>query len=323
VTPLLFGLALLGAAEAAEPQYRQLRLVDGRVLTAQILATESDGLALQLPQGRALVPFDLLVDMLPTDALTYQEQPDWSVWVIADEPAADELFAAFASIDGVRATPVGDGAPEAVAAASRACDGDLDCIARVSADSGWRWLVRAEPKGGGQVRLTSRTNATSDPTSVRVTTSLDRIDDRVHELLGLERPYEPPPSVAVGPAVVTPEPEGVEDGPIELPKSERRKVLVQSFVPLPGYPSLKRGDTRGLATSLAIVVPATAVWVGAVGQGSQNAGEFTALSLIGFYGATVLTNQVMGLRSLERQQAGLAMGPTERGGPQLVVGARF
>ncbi len=319
MTPFLVGLAVLGTAQAAEPQYRQLRLVDGRVLTAQILATESDGLALQLPQGRALVSFDLLVDMLPTDGLSYREQPDWSVWVVADQPERDEILAAFAAIDGIRATPVGEGAPEAVAEASRECEDDLDCISRVSSESGWRWLVWAR-KQGGRLRLTSRTNSTTDPTTIDVSTSLENLDGRVHELLGLERPYEPPPAVAVVDPVVA-----VESEPEvpQIPKSERRKVALQSFVPLPGYPSLRRGDTGGFLTAMGLVVPATAVWVGAVGQGSQSPGEFVALSAVGFYGATVLTSQVLGHRTLDRQQAAISMAPTERGGPQVLIGARF
>ncbi|MEO0602949.1 MAG: hypothetical protein AAF211_16025 [Myxococcota bacterium] len=319
--PFVVGLVALGTAQAAEPQYRQLRLVDGRVLTAQILSTKSDGLALQLPQGRMLVPFDLLVDMLPTDGLTYQEQPDWSVWVVADQPERDDIIAAFSAIDGVRATPVGEGAPQAVAEASRECGDDLDCISRVSAESGWRWLVRAR-RSGERFQMTSRTNSTTDSTTIDVTTKLARLDRSAYELLALEAPYEPPPSVAVVDPVVV-GPDDASEAPTPVPKSDRRKVLLQSFVPLPGYPSLRRGDTRNFVTALGLVVPATAVWVGAVGQGSQSASEFTVLSLAGFYGATVLTNQVLGQRTLERQNAALSVAPTERGGTQLVVGARF
>ncbi|MEN0064480.1 MAG: hypothetical protein AAGA48_20195 [Myxococcota bacterium] len=320
--PLVFGLALMGSAQAVEPQYRQLRLVDGRVLTGQILATESDGLSLELPQGRALVPFDLLVDMLPTDALTYREQPDWSVWVVAEEPARGGILAAFSAVEGVRATPVGDGAPDPVAAASRACGTDLNCVALASNESGWRWLVVAEQKGSGELRITSRTNGLNDATTVNVVTPLARIDQHVHELIGLQRPVEPPPSIAVDPVATVPEDATKPEAP-RIAKSDRRKVLLESFVPLPGYPSLRRGDTGGMAAALGIVVPATAVWVGAVGQGSQNATELTVLSLAGFYGATVLTNQVMGQRTLKKQSAALSFGPTERGGTQILIGARF
>lgn len=320
---LLLGLALPGSVQAVEPQYRQLRLVDGRQFVAQIVSTESDGLALELPQGKALVPFDLLVDMLPSDALSYQSQPDWSVWIVAEDDAdRSALLAAFGAVEGVRAMPVGEGVPEAVADQSRECGTDLDCIARVSEESGWRWIVRARRKASGALQLTSRTNTTADPTTIDVQAPLARVDQHVHELLSLERPYEPPPSVAVDPVTVAPvEPVEVE-GPV-IAKSDRRRVVVQSFVPLPGYPSLKRGDTKGFATALGLVVPATAIWVGAVGQGSQSPGEFTALSVAGFYGATVLTNQVIGQRTLQRQAAAVSVAPTERGGTQLIVGASF
>ena len=43
---LLAALGLPALARADEPQYRKLTLVDGRVLTAEILSTEPQGLLL-------------------------------------------------------------------------------------------------------------------------------------------------------------------------------------------------------------------------------------------------------------------------------------
>ena len=85
------------------------------------------------------------------------------------------------------------------------------------------------------------------------------------------------------------------------------KLFGMSFVPLPGYPSLRQGDTAGFALSMAVVLPATAGWIGATGKNAQSVPEHAAMSIGGFYVATVAINQLFGKRSRDRA-AKFAMG---------------
>ena len=97
------------------------------------------------------------------------------------------------------------------------------------------------------------------------------------------------------------------------------KVFGLSFVPLPGYPSLAQGDGAGFALSMAIVLPATAGWIGATGKNAQSTPEHAAMSFAGFYVATVAINQLFGMRS-KRRKAKMALGvqPVPKGKGAMV-----
>ena len=87
-------LAWLADDAAADGrQFRELKLVDGRVLTVEILSTEATGLLVQLPQGTTLVSFELLVDMVPIDQAKWDNQTPWIVYV--DFPASTQKEAQY------------------------------------------------------------------------------------------------------------------------------------------------------------------------------------------------------------------------------------
>ena len=313
---LLIALAWGFPARADEPQYRQLTLVDGRVLTAEILSTEAQGLLLQMPQGRALVSFELLKDMIPTDLVAYNGQADWMVWVRVPDAYQVQVEAMLDNITGVEGAMVGYGndITSDVAGKVTECGTDLDCITATSISSPWRWVITGEEDAAGGLNLFARTN-TGPPGSTNRAT-LTKGDDTelwftLHDLIGLERPAEGPPRIGRG------------DPGQGQSNDEQRKMIAMSFVPVPGITSLAQGDPGGFGIALGVVVPSTAVWVGAVGNSGQSAAEFGVLSVAGFYAATVITNQVVGMRSLRRGKPTVTVLPGARGGATVSVGARF
>jgi hypothetical protein len=88
--------------------------------------------------------------------------------------------------------------------------------------------------------------------------------------------------------------------------------MASSFIPLPGYTSFAQGDTAGGLLSIVTVVPLTAAWTGVAGKTSQTSGEHVALSVGGFYVATVVANQVFGLNT-QRRSVAASVAPVEGG----------
>ncbi len=308
----LLALALSPLALADDPQYRKLTLVDGRELTAEILSTEPQGLLLRMPQGRALLSFELLRDMVPTDQAAYDAQPDWVVWVELPEvyqAQAEELLDAIPGVEGCRAGIGGDVSPS-MASEIVGCS-TIDCIAQKSASTSWKWIIKGDETATGELLLVSRTNhsTTSGQKVALASTTRDDFWYAFHEILDLQRPTEPAPK---GASNVKPPSRSGDEG----------RIIAMSFVPVPGLPSLLEKDAVGVATAMGIVVPSTAIWVGAVGQTGQSGAEFGALSFAGFYAATVVANQVTGLRSLEKRKTKVSVLPAP-GGSTVAVGGTF
>ncbi|MBX2801140.1 MAG: hypothetical protein KTR31_25895 [Myxococcales bacterium] len=317
MTTLLAIWATTTTAQADDPQYRELTLVDGRVLVAEILSTEAQGLRVQMPQGRAVVSFELLQDMVPTDAAAYADQPEWLVWVQVPEAYQEQvetLLDEMPGIDGALAG-YGGGASADMTAQIVNCNADVECIAAASAGTPWKWIITGSDTPFGELELFARTNADVGVRASSVTlegTSRDDFWFAIHDLLRLERPLLGAPSAV---EQVAPPP--------EVPVADERRVVALSFVPVPGLPSLAQKDPVGFGVAMGIVVPSTALWIGAVGETGQSSAEFLALSAAGFYAATVLTNQVLGLRSLRRRKAMVTVVPTEQGTATMTVGASF
>ena len=138
-------------------------------------------------------------------------------------------------------------------------------------------------------------------------------------------PKEPTPAKQPAEKVAK-EPKTPKEPKVKVAKAPKNgpasdaKLFGMSFVPLPGYPSLAQGDTAGFAMSLAVVIPATAGWIGATGKNAQSVPEHAAMSIGGFYVATVAINQLFGKRSRNRA-AKIAVGvsPATKSGDGTMV----
>jgi hypothetical protein len=307
-------LALLAAtASADDRQFRQLKLVDGRTLTVEILSTEPNGLRVRVPQGTTLVSFELLVDMVPTDQAAWENQAPWIVYLdlpAAQQQTATDLLSAIPNLSVHPLTePVG-GVTAAMAAEAAGCERKIDCVTAAIASTPWKVVVTGDPQGAGLVLHSKISSANLPAHETALTDSgRDALWYGLHEALDLERPGQGPPKGS------TPAPKergGFDDG----------RVVALSFVPFPGVPSLAQKDAGGFALALGVVVPSTAVWVGAVGQTGQSAPEFVGLSAAGYYVVTVLANQVAGFRSLDKSRAiGVGAAPAPGGGTVTIAGS--
>jgi hypothetical protein len=311
-------LAIVGlaspVAEAVEPQYRKVVLVDGRVLQAEVLSTEPQGLLMEVPQGTTLISFELLLDMTPITEQDYLQQPRWVVYYDVPQSIEKdvlEMLAAMGSIEPQRVGTAGnDVSPQLSAKAHSECNRNVKCIAHtVGGIDQWLWVLTIEPVASGEVMLQSKVNKSGaeDPYE-QVFDGRDRDDlwRHLHEALGL-RPSGSPPR-----------PDAVVEAP-RRPYDEKR-VVALSFVPLPGVPSLAQRDAAGFALAMSVVVPSTALWVGAVGSNGQSMLETGALTVGGYYAVTVLANQVAGMRSMNKaKRVGVTAVPTEGGGAQIML----
>lgn len=275
-------LALAVSDAWAEPSYRAIELDDGRAFVAEVLATGADGLDVRTPHGRLILPFDALRDMRPTDAEAYEAQPLWQVHVAAPEALRDGLLEALGTVPEVEVHVIGVSAgtlSDATAARATACGLDLDCLVDVLSAEPWRLVVVARP-GVDQLHwigaVSTGTVLYRSDLHHEVPLSPLELEITGHALLGLEFPSAAPRLAAH--------------------RERTRSSTRIPFAPLPGLPALQRGDHAAFATALGIAVPATAIWVGAVGRNAQSAPEAVALSLAGFYVSAVLANQLTSSR---------------------------
>ncbi|MEQ1501624.1 MAG: hypothetical protein ABMB14_05305 [Myxococcota bacterium] len=321
---VLCAVALLLAARpawAVEPQYRQITLVDGRVMTVEIVATEAQGLLMRAPAGETLISFELLYDMIPVSKAEYDAQAPWVVYYDLPpelERDAVELMEAM-SLRPQNVSSAENGVTAQMAAAAAGCERRVQCIADKVSTTDWKWVLSAEvPLDGVGTMLRAKVNKGTDTPLEHVLDGKSReaLWEGLHAVLGLNPPTSGPPRGSTAT-----EPDGGNGNGGGGPFDER-KVIALSFVPVPGMPSLAQRDGRGFALALGVVVPSTVVWVGAVGQTGQSGPEFGLLSAAGYYAVTVLANQVAGFRSLERHQIGVSAMPTDHGGAQVVLTGR-
>jgi hypothetical protein len=313
----VLAMGLLQPAYALDPQYRRVTLVDGRVISAEILATESEGLRMRVPAGETLISFELLLDMVPISQAEYDAQAPWIVYFSVPPELEKDVVGLLQEVDGIVPQPVkvaANGIEAHMAAKASDCD-DINCIvgALEGADT-WIWVLMAKPAPTGGTQLESKLSTSPDPPLELVVDSKGRSElwEALHKSIGLLPPGPPPRG-------------GDDDdhGNQGSQTFDERKVVALSFVPVPGLPSLAQKDTGGFALAMSVVVPSTVVWVGAVGQLGNSAPEFGALSFAGYYAVTVFANQVTGMRSLEKRRVGVTAAPTEKGGTAVVVGGSF
>lgn len=292
------GLVVGGFSPSAEAgEYRQLTLNDGRVIIAEILETRPEGLAIRTPQGDTLVIFEILTDMLPIDEAALAASPDWLVVIDAPPEQKMLLQRAFDNVNRVSVVgtvEAGNRISSDAVNAYISCNGDFDCVMTKSAEfnTPWAWVVHAKVEGNkvtldGGVNIGEvRTQGVADDYRVG-----DQLYVAVMKSLDLIPEKKTPKAFA-------------DLGTVEAPPVKntgeftKEKVAGLSFIPLPGMPSLAQKDMAGFGVAMGSVVPVTALWVLAAGKNSQSTGEFVAVSVGGFYAATVAANQITGLWSL-------------------------
>lgn len=317
-------LALSSPAFAVEPQYRRVTLADGRELTSEIVATLPSGLQMRVPQGLTVVSFELLVDMVPIDKAEYDAQPPWVVFYDVppelESDVADLLNAMHIQPQSIRVS--GNGVTAAMGSKAQQCGHNIGCIADEIRESPWKWVLTITPATTGGLAMSAKVNLDSRPVEPLILDGPSRNElwKKLHEAIGLEQPTGTAPRSATAANTI-------ETAPPPSAALDEGKILALSFVPVPGLPSLAQNDLGGFALSSAVILPSAALWFVVSGQSSPTTApgarsgataEWAALFIGGVYAVTVVTNQVTGLKSLEKHRLAVGAAPTDRGA-QLVV----
>lgn len=282
-------ILLPGASQAQERQYRHIKLIDGRELKAEILQTVSLGLEVNLPQGKALIRFDLLVDMVPIERTDFEAEDPAYVWVRA--PGNEEVVH-----EAYRQIPKLKMADEAYLgrktfADMNACGADFECMSRVVDGRKWLWIVVATPPTDDRdaaIVFRSRTNY-GDYVEVHEAAKANPEDVKPAALkaIGLIPDQEPPRQRLWGSSDVGKPPRG---NPSVTIARDRGTALV----PVPGYAFLRQGRPGAFAASLIGSVAAssgTAIFLMTNDVDPKIAGS---ISGIGFYGLCLATNGIAG-----------------------------
>ncbi len=309
-------LALLANTASAQDveQYRTFKLSDGREFTAIILATEAAGFQVRVPQGEMAVPFAQLFDMVPVTKVEYDAQPDWVVYLAVPPERQRGLASSFAVIPhlvvyGSPEAPTGTRITAEMEAAASGCDLDVDCIAAALAGAPWVWIVTAKQEASDLVFAAQTNQGTPRQNPVRAgMINADQIANAPWNVLELT----PVAGAVIGPQVVGNDPALME---------KRAKAIKASYIPVPGMSALANKDMGGFGLAMATTIPATALWVGAVGKTTQSPAALAVLGLGGYYAITVAVNQATGLRGLKKpaSKTVVSLGPTEGGGAMITV----
>lgn len=273
---------LISPGYAVEPQFREITLVDGRTFVAEILDTKPLGLSVQLPQGQALISFELLMDLELVERDAYMSQQKMQVWVYAPE-RQEMLERLFDDIPNTAVLPQSDNA------AAAACGADFDCIQTTLVSDQWYWIVYVAPPTDdrdAELVFRSRTNTGS---RVEVTDcptlSPEDLWQSAHEAVGLiSTQPRPLPGLARS---------------AQLPNTSTWS-RTSSFVPIPGHAALRQGNVRGFAASMAITTAGTGA-VTAIMLSQEMDGHTTgAASALSFYTLAVTTNYLTARRRKKR-----------------------
>jgi hypothetical protein len=322
------GLALVVAESASATEYRRIVTADGRAIVAEVVETTGDGFLLLVPQGRILLPFEDLIDMLPATEGDFQSQRPWPVFLAVPSHRWTAAQEAVSLIPGLVVVEARNSviATERVRAAE-ACGADVPCaVVALGADPRVFVLsegasgVRAELTGSGRHREIEVDWADPRDLVAGVRETLGLMPETWQEAVVVTQPASPQPVVEAtpgapasrndappepgpavaqitppGPGSVGPEPGSVatlHQPALRDPWTPERRLRA-SLVPIPGYGAFAEGDGRRGAIALGAAVPITAAWVGVSGSVAQSPGEHAALSVGGFLVTSVLLNQLL------------------------------
>ncbi len=320
--------ALLLPLAASAQEYRQVTTIDGRDFIAEVVGSDENGFVLRVLPGTLRLPYAELAGMGDSDQAAFDSQAKWPVWVASTTSSRAGFVGAIRAVDGVAVIGVDDTvASPTMIAEAQACALDLGCATDIFAAMAPVWVLRATLVGGEAIFETNVTGTEFTNVVRADRANLEAVGNAVYDALGLvapegvmvQLPEDPPDTTMVRPDLVVTEPvpdtmapdstgpdasdHSVTPPPPTRDTWTRERVMASSFVPLPGYTSFAQGDTAGGLLSLATVVPLTVAWTGITGKTSQTSGEHAALSIGGFYAATVVANQVFGLRTQQRTVA--------------------
>ena len=139
--------------------------------------------------------------------------------------------------------------------------------------------------------------AASHPTLPMHTAGIPGYSDLAHTRLGAE---EPPATGADQEASSDGTPRIVlnpENGSPMSPGLSDAELMRLSLVPVPGFPSLYQRDLRHFGLAWAVVVPATAAFVGVAGLASFRRPQLIGLGLTGYYVSSVVASRALGIHS--------------------------
>ncbi len=334
---LALATALPATAMAQEKQYRELKLTDGRTLKAEVLETVATGLEMRVPQGRTLISFEILMDMVPIEAPEYRVQEPVRVYVHA--PGNEEKFdAVYGAIEKLELAGENN-LPPGVVIELEACAADFDCMADALAGQPWMWLVTATPPTDDRsAALIVRGRTTGGRQITLEETQTDTATDiwhAAHGVIGLIKEGDVPKSVLseLGEDKIEVQPDPQPDPEAGLGWTKAR-VYSSSFFPVPGYTAARQGDTGGLAVGLTVGVLGTGATAGvlaATRSGDNSAGgggvaEIAVFSAATYYALSVVMNQATGMRAYNRAKGasvGLSVQPVQGGGATFGVGGRL
>ncbi|MBT3220174.1 MAG: hypothetical protein HN348_13885 [Proteobacteria bacterium] len=330
--PLALVAALAAPLCANAGEYRQLTLTDGRVLAAEVLETKPAGLSIRTVQGDSLIIFEILLDMAPIDESKYHEQQPWVVYLHAPEALQGPIGAVYDAIPGVDVIGrpgTEDFINEENSMFLSGCEGDFDCINAISTDVQlpWMWVIK--------VTVDAETNALSFKGKVNLgktrsegaapdVEDIELLAPAIYQTMNLNPPKKLPKEVL---ALAKPEKEPTKRPPKVRPPKDpvemsRKRVVALSFVPVPGLPSLIQRDYASFGIALGVVVPTTALWVGAVGKNAQSTPEFAMLSFGGYYVATVAVNELLGMHSFNKTSV-IVDGAVDNDGATVRISGSF
>jgi hypothetical protein len=330
---------------AQDKQYRELKLTDGRTIKAEVLETVATGLEMRVPQGKTLISFEILMDMVPIEAPEYRVQEPVRVYVHA--PGNEEKFAAvYGAIEKLELAGESN-LPPGVVIALEGCEADFDCMSDALSGQPWMWLVTATPPTDDrEAALIVRGRTTGGQQIAIEETRTDTATDiwhAAHAVIGLIGEGDVPKSVlsALGEDKVDLQPEPAPDPEAGLGWTKAR-VYSSSFFPVPGYTAARQGDTGGLAVGLTVGLLGTGATAGilaatrAADSGpidgldgridGGEAAEIAVFSAATYYALSVVLNQATGMRAYNRAKGasvGLSVQPTRGGGASFGIGGRL
>jgi len=307
--------AILAPTAAQALEYRIMTLSDGRVLNVELNETKATGLDITVPCGSTSVPFDFLIEMAPSDPTEYLSQEDWVIYVAAPDALAPRLKASFTAMPGIQVhgeEGVDSPITEDQNAFAVACEEDMECLVAALADAPWTWIITAGSLEDGSVKVDGRlSTGITNYSAIYDPKAIESLQNANYASLGLKPVGSMPvlegelwvdvksPAVSIKvpklPTTVT--------APAPTGPSDAGQVMVQSFVPLPGFPSLSNGDMGGFGLSMATVVPGTALWallakrnVNPGGRNPGNGGKLILQTAVGYYAMSIVASQAFGLR---------------------------
>jgi len=318
VIRMALALALLAwAPSALAAEYRAFTLSDGRTFVAEVLATEATGMRVRVPPGETVVPFELLVDMVPVDEAAYLSQDPMLVYIAADGPYRSGFAGAFHAIPGVL---VVDDANTLVSGEERraaaVCGADLACVVdALDGNAASMWVVVGRMDGTNAVFDGATTKGPTRTTASAPRSDVGAVNAAAWKVLGLT-PHEQ----SVVSLTPEPEPEGRPPRtPRERSEMTSERAVALSFVPVPGMANAAAGDWAGFGIGMAAVVPATVLWIGATGKVTQSPVGHVALGLGGYYVATVTANHILSATRLGDKGVAVGVAPMRGQGAQLTV----